>query len=139
MKNTQPASDRALVRAAIIYSIVWIVAVGYYWYSLYFGDTGGGWIMGYILTYFYLALPAAGFISALFIARGRDLGTSRYFAPIVFAGLYVLATILTFSLSTNIGMTNIGNADLVWYLGMGFVPPLVGMLIGVISTRNRRR
>lgn len=128
---------KRLVRAAIVYSVVWIACLALYWGSLATGELGGGGIMGYTILTLYLALPVAGIVSAFLVGRVAELGWWRLAAPVVIAVFYVLHTVATFSLSNALGLTNIAPADLVAFM-YGLVPAAIGLAVGwATSLRSR--
>lgn len=65
---------KRLVRAAIVYSVVWLACLALYWGSLATGALGGGGIMGYVILTLHIALPIAGAVTAFLIGRITGLG-----------------------------------------------------------------
>ena len=121
--------EKRLSKAAIIYGAVWLACLALYWVSLATGGLGGGGIMGYVILALYIALPIAGIVSAFLIGRVADLGWWRLAALIAIAGLYMLHTVATFSLSNALGFTNIAPADLAVFM-YGLIPAAIGLAVG---------
>ena len=91
--------------------------------------------MGYTILALYVALPVAGFVSALLVGRVAELGWLRLVAPVAIAVLYVLHMVATFGLSTALGLTNIAATDLA-ALAYGLIPAAIGLGIGALTARR---
>lgn len=124
---------KRLVRAAIVYGVVWLACLALYWGSLATGALGGGGIMGYVILTLHIALPIAGVVAAFLIGRITGLGWWRLVALIALAVLYVLHTIATFSLSNALGFTSIASADLGVFM-YGLIPAAIGLAVGCAAS-----
>lgn len=124
---------KRLIRAAIVYGVVWLACLALYWGFLATGALGGGGIMGYIILTLHIALPIAGIVSTFLIGRVTELGWRRLAAPVAIAVLYVLHTVATFSLSNALGFTNIAPADLAVFM-YGLIPAAIGLAVGCAAS-----
>lgn len=124
---------KRLVRAAIVYGVVWLACLALYWGSLATGALGGGGIMGYVILTLHIALPIAGAVTAFLIGRITELGWWRLAALIAIAVPYVLHTVATFSLSNALGFTNIASADFAVFM-YGLIPAAIGLAVGCATS-----
>ena len=99
-------------------------------------SVSGGGIFAYTLIVYYLTLPGAVAIVCALIGWRAELGRVRWFAPLVGALLYVAALLLTFSLSTALGIANIAPVDLAAFLA-GLAPGAIGFVCGWLLRRFR--
>lgn len=129
---------RRLVLTAAVYGVIWFSCVLWFWVSLATGNTGGGWIMAYTLACFYIALPLATFAASFSLGLTAALGWRRILAPLAFALLYVCAMLLTFSLSTALGLARIAGADFIAFL-FGLAPGVVGCTLGALISAKKER
>ena len=126
--------EKRLVRAALIYGMVWLACLAFYWGSLATGALGGGGIMGYVILALGIALPIAGVVTAFLVGRMTELGWCRLAATAAIAVLYVLHTVATFSLSNALGFTNIASADLAVFM-YGLIPAAIGLAVGCATAK----
>lgn len=124
---------KRLIKAAIVYGVVWPACLALYWGSLATGALGGGGIMGYVILTLHIALPIAGIVSAFLIGRVTELGWWRLAALIAIAVLYVLHTVATFNLSNALSFTNIASANLAVFM-YGLVPAAIGLAVGCAAS-----
>ncbi len=129
---------RRLVLTAAVYGVIWFSCVLWFWVSLAPGNTGGGWIMAYTLACFYIALPLATFAASFSLGLTAALGWRRILAPLAFALLYVCAMLLTFSLSTALGLARIAGADFVAFL-FGLAPGVLGCALEALVAARKDR
>lgn len=129
---------RQFVLTAAVYGVIWLACVLWFWVSLATGNTGGGWIMAYTLSCFYIALPLAAFAASFSLGLATALGWRRILVPLVFALLYVCAMLLTFSLSTALGLALIAEVDLVAFL-FGLAPGVLGCALGALAAARKDR
>lgn len=129
---------RQFVLTAAVYGVIWLACVLWFWVSLATGNTGGGWIMAYTLACFYIALPLAAFAASFSLGLTAALGWRRILAPLAFALLYVCAMLLTFSLSTALGLARIAGADFVAFL-FGLAPGVLGCALGALVAARKDR
>ena len=129
---------RQFVLTAAVYGVIWLACVLWFWVSLATGNTGGGWIMAYTLACFYIALPLATFAASFSLGLTAALGWRRILAPLAFALLYVCAMLLTFSLSTALGLARIAGADFIAFL-FGLAPGVVGCTLGALISAKKER
>ena len=126
--------EKRLVRAALIYGMVWLACLAFYWGSLATGALGGGGIMGYVILALGIALPIAGVVTAFLVGRMTELGWCRLAATAAIAVLYVLHAVATFSLSNALGFTNIAPADLAVFM-YGLIPAAIGLAVGCATAK----
>lgn len=126
-------AGKALSIAVVIYLLLWLACILWFWLSI---PLSGGSIFGYALVVYYLALPSASAIAWALAGWRTELGSIRWLAPVAGALLYVAALLLTFSLSSALGMANIAPVDLAAFL-MGLVPGVVGFACGWLLRRFR--
>ena len=96
----------------------------------------GGGICAYTLIAYYLTLPGAAAFVCLLAGWRVELGKVRLLAPLACALLYVAALLLTFSLSTLLGIANIAPVDVAAFL-MGLAPGVIGFASGWVLRRFR--
>lgn len=125
-------ANRTAACAGIAYAVVWAVCVTSYWVQLLFGN--GSWIFGYILCWNYMLLPLAAFAACAYVSWRQEAAAFPWFFVLALTGAYALAPIVTFGLSTALGLANISSGDL-WLL-LGFVPGALGVLCGQGGVRH---
>lgn len=126
-------AGKALLFAVAIYLLLWLACVLWFWLGMPFS---GGGMFAYTLLVYYLALPSAAAITCALAGWRVELGGARWLAPFVGALLYVAALLLTFSLSSALGIANIAPVDLAAFL-MGLAPGMVGFVCGWLLRRFR--
>lgn len=108
-----------------LYLPVWVFCAAWYW----LGMGGGGWIMGYGILAMLVLLPLATLAAAAAIGWRKESGPRRWGTLVLLPVLYGLHILVTTSLSTVLGITNIapvGFAVLVY----PFAAALLGLLAG---------
>ena len=129
------AASRPLVvsgsvkRAAIAYAVAWIVCFASYWIQLLSG--AGSWVFGYILCWNYVLLPLAAFVACAYVGWRQETSAFPWGFVLILTAAYMLAPIVTFELSTALGLANIASGNL-WLLLMGFIPGALGLICGQI-------
>lgn len=126
-------AGRALSIAAIVYVLLWLACILWFWLGMPFS---GGGIFAYTLIVYYLTLPSAAAVACALAGWRRELGAARLLAPLAGALLYVAALLLTFSLSTALGIANIAPGELAAFL-MGLAPGVIGLICGWALRRFR--
>lgn len=129
-------AKRSVTAAVAVYAAVWLGCFALYWASLLAGALDGGAIAGYTLLVLYVFLPAAGIVSSFLVGRAGDLGWRRLVAPLAACVLYPLFIMVTFGLSTELGLVNIANADL-FAAVCGLVSSALGLAIGWLASNRR--
>ena len=133
MRKLLARAGRALSIAAIVYLLLWLACIIWFWLGMPFS---GGGIFAYTLIVYYLALPSAAALTCALAGWRRELGAARLVAPLAGAALYVAALLLTFSLSSALGIANIAPVDLAAFL-MGLAPGVIGFVCGWALRRFR--
>lgn len=126
-------AGRALSIAAIIYLLLWLACILWFWLGMPFSGAG---IFAYTLLVYYITLPAASTIACALAGWRTELGKMRLLAPFAGALLYVVALLLTFSLSTALGLANIAPVGLAAFL-TGLAPGMIGLACGWALRRFR--
>ncbi len=133
MRTLLARTGRALSTAIVIYLLIWLACILWFWLGMPFS---GGGIFAYTLVVYYLALPSAATAACALAGWRRELGGPRLLAPLAGAVLYVAALLLTFSLSSALGIANIAPVDLAAFL-MGLAPGAIGFVCGWALRRFR--
>lgn len=126
-------AGRAPSAAAIIYLLLWLGCILWFWLSMPFS---GGGIFAYTLLVYYITLPAASAVACALAGWRSEFGWARLLAPLTSALLYVSALLLTFSLSTALGLANIAPVGLAAFL-TGLAPGVIGFACGWALRRFR--
>ena len=126
-------AGRALSIATIIYLLLWLACILWFWLGMPFS---GGGIFAYTWFVFYVTLPAATAAVCALAGWRTELGKLRLLAPLAGALLYVTALLLTFSLSTALGLANIAPVGLAAFL-TGLAPGAIGLACGWALRRFR--
>ena len=85
---------------------------------------------------YYITLPAVSAIVCALVGWRTELGKVRFLAPLASALPYVSALLLTFSLSTALGLANIAPVGLAAFL-TGLAPGVIGLACGRALRRFR--
>lgn len=133
MRKLLARAGRALSIATIVYVLLWLACILWFWLGMPFS---GGGIFAYTLIVYYLAMPSAATVACALAGWRRELGAARLLAPLAGAVLYVAALLLTFSLSTALGIANIAPVGLAAFL-MGLAPGVIGLTCGWALRRFR--
>ena len=126
-------AGRALSIAAIIYLLLWLACILWFWLGMPFS---GGGIFAYTLLVYYITLPAASAVVCALAGWRIELEWARLLAPLAGALPYVAALLLTFSLSTALGLANIAPVGLAAFL-TGLAPGVIGFACGWALRRFR--
>ena len=126
MRMLVERAGRALSITAPIYLLLLLACILWFWLGMPFSGSG---IFAYTLLVYYVALPSASAIICTLAGWRKELGRARFLAPLVGALLYVAALLLTFSLSSVLGIANIAPVDLAAFL-MGLAPGAIGFACG---------
>ena len=126
-------AGKALSIAVVVYLLLWLACILWFWLSI---PLSGGGIFGYTLVVYYLTLPSVSAIACALAGWRTELGNIRWLAPLAGALLYVAALLLTFSLSSALGIANIAPVDLAAFL-MGLAPGILGFVCGWLLRRFR--
>lgn len=126
-------AGRALSISIIVYLLLWLACILWFWLSI---PLSGGGIFSYTLLVYYFTLPSAAAVVSALAGWRRELGRARFLAPFAGALLYVAALLLTFSLSSALGIANIAPVDLAAFL-MGLAPGAIGLACGWALRRFR--
>lgn len=119
-------AGRALSIATVVYLLLWLACILWFWLGMPFS---GGGIFAYTLLVYYITLPAASTTACALAGWRTELGKMRFLAPFAGALLYVCALLLTFSLSTALGLANIAPVGLAAFL-TGLAPGVIGLACG---------
>ena len=126
-------AGRALSISIIVYLLLWLACILWFWLSIPLSDGG---IFSYTLPVYYFTLPSAAAVVSALAGWRRELGRARLLVPFAGALLYVAALLLTFSLSSALGIANIAPVDLAAFL-MGLAPGAIGLACGWALRRFR--
>ncbi|WP_270403607.1 hypothetical protein [Candidatus Collinsella stercoripullorum] len=126
-------AGRALSVAAAIYLLLWLACILWFWLGIPFS---GGGIFAYTLLVYYITLPAASAVACALAGWRAELGKERLLAPLAGASLYVAALLLTFSLSSALGLANIAPVGLAAFF-TGLAPGAIGLACGWALRRFR--
>ncbi len=126
-------TGRALSIAVIIYLLLWLACILWFWLGMPFS---GGGIFAYTLLVYYITLPAASAVVCALAGWRSEFGKMRLLAPFAGALFYVVALLLTFSLSTALGLANIAPVGLAAFL-TGLAPGVIGFACGWALRRFR--
>lgn len=117
-----------------LYLPVWVFCAAWYW----LGMGGGGWIMGYGILAMLVLLPLATLAASVAIGWWKEAGSRRWGALILLPALYGLHILVTTSLSTALGITNIAPVG-VAVLVYPFAAVLLGLLVGAGARALREK
>lgn len=117
-----------------IYLPVWGFCAAWYW----LGMGGGGWIMGYGILAMLVLLPLATLAASVAIGWRKEAGSRRWGALVLLPALYGLHILVTTSLSTTLGITNIAPVGFT-VLVYPFAAALLGLLAGAGARALRER
>lgn len=126
-------AGRALSIAIVIYLLLWLACILWFWLGMPFS---GGGIFAYTLLVYYITLPAASAVVCSLAGWRTEVGKARLLAPLAGALLYVAALLLTFSLSSALGLANIAPVGLAAFLA-GLAPGMIGFACGWALRRFR--
>ncbi|MDM8299980.1 hypothetical protein [Collinsella tanakaei] len=126
-------AGRALSIAIVIYLLLWLACILWFWLGIPFS---GGGIFAYTLLVYYITLPAASAVVCSLAGWRTEAGKVRLLAPLAGALLYVAALLLTFSLSSALGLANIAPVGLAAFLA-GLAPGMIGFACGWALRRLR--
>lgn len=133
MRTWLKRAGRALPIVAVVYLLLWLACILWFWLGV---PMSGGGIFAYTLIAYYLTLPGAAAIVCFLAGWRVELRRVRLLAPLTCALLYVAALLLTFSLSTLLGIANIAPVDFAAFL-MGLAPGVIGYVCGWALRRFR--
>ena len=133
MRGLLERAGRALSIAVVVYLLLWLASILWFWLSMPLSGSGS---FGYTLVVYYLTLPSATAIVNALAGWRLEMGGVRWLTPLVSALFYVAALLLTFSLSSALGIANIAPVDLAAIL-MGLAPGVVGFAVGRLLRRFR--
>lgn len=133
MRELFERAGKALSIASIVYLLLWLLSILWFWLSI---PLSGGGIFGYTLVVYYLTLPGAAAVVNALAGWRLEMGGTRRITPLAGALLYVAALLLTFSLSSALGIANIAPVDLAAFL-MGLAPGVIGFAVGRLLRRFR--
>lgn len=115
------------------YLIIWAVAILMFWLF-----TGEGDAMGYSLMTFFCVLPITTFVISFLIGRDKNWELLKYFMPIFFGVMYMIAEYATFSLAnmTSFDKFNLPSFELII---TGAVISYIGIVIGLLTSKLKRK
>lgn len=118
----------------VLYTLVWLGLIIYFWLKV-----SGTEAFGYTLISFYLVMPLASLVVAVYYGAGED--RIRYFIPLICGAFELLGGFFTFEFANMIsnGRWNTWNTP---DLGMAlytFIPALVGYGIGLLIRFIRKK
>ena len=114
---------------ALGYSGFWILALLAFWFW-----TPADQVMGYVLLYLYILLPAAAFTVSLLISLYGFFGKWKWLWIVPFGVLYMLMPYATFSAANMLSTGGLLSPDFT-LLPVGALISLAGMLTGVLIRR----
>ncbi|MBE5959214.1 MAG: helix-turn-helix transcriptional regulator [Lachnospiraceae bacterium] len=119
-----------------VYVVIWALCVLTFW--LFTGDQDA---VGYSLMTFFLVLPVTAFIESLIIGKDRGWGMEKWFVPLFFGIMYMLAEYATFSLAnmTTFDKFNIPELSMILSgAGISLVGMIIGAGIGFVSKLRQK-
>ena len=119
----------------IAYLAIWTIALIFFWLDNTFGY-GDGMVFG--LLVFWLILPVSTFTVSALAGRNSFWGKLRWFSPLLFGIMYMLADYGTYRLANSIAFNKINVPDFSLFL-VGTTISLVGLLLGYAFKLIRER
>ncbi len=116
------------------YLIIWAIAILVFWCF-----TSGSDAMGYSLVFLWIILPVTTFADSLFLSLNNCWGKAKWYAPLFFGIMYMLAEYATFSLANNIAFDKLNMPHFSMILA-GALISLAGIAAGhYFYTKKSRR
>lgn len=109
------------------YLVIWAICILMFW--LFTGDTDG---IGYSLMVFFCIMPITTFIISFLIGKDKSWDFLKYFMPIFFGVMYMLADYATFSLANMTSFSKFNLPDFGMIIS-GAVISYIGIVFGLIS------
>ena len=118
-----------------LYLGIWAFALIVFWFFISGADA-----MGYSLVFLWIVLPAATLTVSVLLGTHDHLGKWKWFAPLVFGVMHVLAEYATFS-TANMVLNEFSRFNLPHFelLYMGAVFSIAGLGIGCTVRRIKNR
>ena len=116
-----------------IYLIIWVFSLLTFWIF-----TGEQDAIGYSFMVFYVLLPISSFIISIWIGKDNSWDLLKYFMPILFGVMYMLAEYTTFSLAN---MTSFNKINLPEFRMIipGAIISYLGIVIGLMYTKIKKK
>jgi len=116
-----------------IYFVIWSISILSFWIFNNEIDS-----MGYSLMVFYLILPITTFIISYLVGKDKNSKTFKYYLPIFFGIMYMLAEYATFSLLNMTSFSKFNLPDFTMII-IGAVISYLGILGGLLSCKFKER
>ena len=118
-----------------LYLGIWGIALIVFWFCISGADA-----MGYSLVFLWIILPAATLVVSVLIASNNHLGRWKWFSPLAFGVMHMLAEYATFS-TANMILNEFSRMNLpaLELLFGGALISAIGLGFGSLARRIRRR
>jgi transcriptional regulator with XRE-family HTH domain len=103
---------------------IWAFSLIVFWFFLGPADA-----MGYGIMFLWVLLPVTTFVISLLIGKSNAWGRGKWFAPLAFGLMYMLAEYATFSAANMVSFSKLNMPSFGMLLGGGIVS-LIGLAIG---------
>lgn len=115
------------------YLVIWAICILMFW--LFTGDTDG---IGYSLMVFFCIMPITTFIISFLIGKDKSWDFLKYFMPIFFGVMYMLADYATFSLANMTSFSKFNLPDFGMIIS-GAVISYIGIVFGLIAYKIKSK
>lgn len=132
VKSKNKLSQLILV---IAYLLIWTFSLIVFWFF-----TSGSDAMGYGLIYLWILIPVTTFVISILIGKNNHWGKGKWFTPIIFGIMHMLAEYATFStanmVSNSFERINIPSFELIL---IGAIISAIGLGIGSFIYRRKAK